>query len=241
MQFDNPLQQAFLVRRYKRFLADVYHPDWPEHNQPDDPLTVHCPNTGAMTGCAEPGMRVWLSDSGNPKRKYRYTWELAETAEGHMICVNTQRANTVVGEALKQGLFDGLIDAAELKPEQRYGYDNRRIDWLATTTTGTQIFIEVKSVTLAEATQGYFPDTVSQRASDHLRSLITMREEGHRAVVLYCVLHTAVQQVSAAQHCDPGYAEMTRQAKQKGVEFYALECEISAKGIHPKGLLPRTS
>ncbi len=238
MQFDNPLQQAFLVRRYKRFLADVYHPEWLEHNSPDTPLTVHCPNTGAMTGCAEPGMRVWLSDSNNPKRKYRYTWELAATANDDMICVNTHRANQVVGEALETGLLSELGELAQLRPEQRYGYDNRRIDWLAENVTGQQIFIEVKSVTLATEQQGYFPDTVSQRASDHLRSLITMVEEGHRAVVLYCVLHGAVQQVSAAAHCDPNYAETAQLAKQKGVEFYALECAISADGIKPKGLLP---
>lgn len=238
MQFDNPLQQAFLVRRYKRFLADVYHPEWPEHNSPDDPLTVHCPNTGAMTGCAEPGMPVWLSDSNNPKRKYRYTWELASTADGDMICVNTHRANSVVGEALEQGVLSELGKLKQLRAEQRYGYDNRRIDWLAENVAGQQIFIEVKSVTLAQEQQGYFPDTVSQRASDHLRSLITMVEEGHRAVVLYCVFHGAVQQVSAAEHCDPSYAEMAQLAKQKGVEFYALECMISASGINPKGLLP---
>jgi sugar fermentation stimulation protein A len=238
MQFDNPLQQAFLVRRYKRFLADVYHPDWPEHNHPDRPLTVHCPNTGAMTGCAEPGMRVWLSDSKNPKRKYRYTWELAETAQGHRICVNTQRANTVVGEALQAKRIGELAPIHKLQAEQRYGYDNRRIDWLAQTDTNQQIYIEVKSVTLADAAQGYFPDTVSQRASDHLRSLITMVEEGHRAAVVYCVLHTAVQQVSAAQHCDPKYAETARLAKQKGVEFYALACAIDDKGIMPVSALP---
>lgn len=238
MQFDNPLQQAFLVRRYKRFLADVYHPDWPENNSPDAPLTVHCPNTGAMTGCAEPGMRVWLSDSGNPKRKYRYTWELAETASGAMICVNTHRANTVVGEALAAGVIPQLGSIEQLQAEQRYGYDNRRIDWLATTANGQQIYIEVKSVTLADQQQGYFPDTVSARASEHLRSLMTMVAEGHRAVVLYCVFHDAVQEVSAAAHCDPRYAEVAALAKQKGVEFYALECGISAAGIKPLGTLP---
>lgn len=240
MQFDNPLQQAFLVRRYKRFLADVYHPDWSEHNHPENPLTVHCPNTGAMTGCAEPGMRVWLSDSNNPKRKYQFTWELAETQSGEMICVNTHRANTVVGEALQQGLLKELGQLVKLRAEQRYGYDNRRIDWLAENATGQQIFIEVKSVTLAEAQRGYFPDTVSQRASDHLLSLITMTEEGHRAVVLYCVFHGAVQQVSAAAHCDPDYAATSQLAKQKGVEFYALECALSADEIKPIGLLPVT-
>ncbi|RUO69753.1 DNA/RNA nuclease SfsA [Pseudidiomarina sediminum] len=237
MLFDNPLHEAFLVRRYKRFLADVYHPDWADHNCPENPLTVHCPNTGAMTGCAEPDMRVWLSDSNNPKRKYRYTWELAQTSTGEMICINTQRANQVVGEALQQTLLPGLGSLSELIAEQRYGYDNRRIDWQGITTAQQKIFIEVKSVTLAEGAQGYFPDTVSQRASEHLRSLITMCHEGHRAVVVYCVLHTGVQQVSAAEHCDPKYAMVAAEAAQQGVEFYALRCRITNEGIYPVGEL----
>ncbi|RUO57810.1 DNA/RNA nuclease SfsA [Pseudidiomarina insulisalsae] len=238
MQFDNPLQQAFLVRRYKRFLADVYHPDWPEHSTPEQPLTVHCPNTGAMTGCAEADMKVWLSASENPKRKYRYTWELAQTQAGNRICINTHRANTVVGEALLTGKLAALSDLSALQPEQRYGYDNRRIDWLATDSCGRKVFIEVKSVTLAEGSQGYFPDTVSKRASEHLKSLMTMANEGHRAVVVYCVFHSAVEQVSAADHCDPEYARTAVQARQQGVEFYAVQCAISAEGITVVGELP---
>lgn len=238
MLFDNPLHEAFLVRRYKRFLADVYHPDWPEHNSAAHPLTVHCPNTGAMTGCAEAGMRVWLSDSNNPKRKYRYTWELAETSNGEMICINTQRANTVVGEALQQHLLSGLGPLCELTAEQRYGYDNRRIDWQGIDAQQRAIYIEVKSVTLADGHQGYFPDTVSERAREHLRSLITMCHEGHRAAVVYCVLHSGVQQVRAAEHCDPKYAMVAAEAAQQGVEFYALQCRLSNEGIQPMGELP---
>ncbi len=238
MQFDNPLREAFLVRRYKRFLADVYHPDWPQHNSAASPLTVHCPNTGAMTGCAEPGMRVWLSDSANPKRKYRYTWELAETRLGARLCVNTQRANTVVGEALQAEIISSLGPLTACQAEQRYGYDNRRIDWLATDRQGKQLFIEVKSVTLAEQQQGFFPDTVSKRASEHLHSLMDMSRDGHRAAVVYCVLHSDVTSVRAAEHCDPGYAQLSQQARQAGVEFYALGTDITAQGIEPATELP---
>lgn len=238
MQFDNPLEQAFLLRRYKRFLADVYHPSWPHYSNSEHPLTVHCPNTGAMTGCAEPGMRVWLSDSQNSKRKYRYTWELAETSAGDSICVNTQRANQVVGEALQQQLLPAFRDINEWCAERRYGDDNRRIDWQGTTADGRQCYVEVKSVTLAEGAQGYFPDTVSQRARDHLRNLQAMVAQGQRAAVIYCVLHSGVQVVSAAPHCDPKYAEAAIEAKRQGVEFYALACDISPQGIHPKGELP---
>ncbi|MGQ4277048.1 DNA/RNA nuclease SfsA [Pseudidiomarina sp. E22-M8] len=238
MQFDNPLREAFLVRRYKRFLADVYHPDWPEHPTPEQALTVHCPNTGAMTGCAEASMRVWLSDSSNSKRKYRYTWELAETFSGARICVNTQRANAVVGEALQNALCKAIGPLDNLRAEQRYGYDNRRIDWYGNDAQGRQIFIEVKSVTLAEQQQGYFPDTVSKRASEHLHNLIDMTGDGHRAAVVYCVLHSDVTSVQAAEHCDPAYAALAAEAKQLGVEFYALETDITPQGIYAIGELP---
>lgn len=191
-----------------------------------------------MTGCAEADMRVWLSASANPKRKYRYTWELAETTSGARLCVNTQRANTVVGEALQASLFEAIGPLTELRAEQRYGYDNRRIDWQGMDSAGQRIFVEVKSVTLAEQQQGYFPDTVSKRASEHLHSLIAMRREGHRAAVVYCVLHSDVNRVQAAAHCDPGYAALAAEAKQQGVEFYALQTDITPQGIYAVGELP---
>lgn len=235
MRFSKPLTAAILHQRYKRFLADV------ELITPPQQLTAHCPNTGAMTGCAEPGMRVWLSHSDNRKRKYAYTWELAETASGAMICVNTQRANTVAGEALSTGLIAALGQLQQLKAEVNYGSDKRRIDWTGIDSQQRQVFIEVKSVTLADAEQpqqGWFPDTVSKRASDHLRSLIEMRSQGHRAVVLYVVLHSAITQVAAAAHIDRNYADWVNQAAAAGVEFYALQCAISATEIQPLTVLP---
>ena len=227
MLFHNPLRPAVLLKRYKRFLADVQLPD-------GEVITIHCPNTGAMTGCAEPGMTIWMSNSGNSKRKYRYTWELAQTAAGDMICVNTQRANQVAGEALATGLlgpFNNLI------AEQKYGYDNRRIDWLGTDCNGLTTYIEVKSVTLAERHQGFFPDTVSERARQHLASLQTMAAEGNRAMVLYVVLHTAIESVSAAHHIDKSYAQACAEAKRSGVEFHALKCDISTSQIQPSALI----
>ena len=143
MQFHKTLLPAVLIKRYKRFLADVELPN-------GDIITVHCPNTGAMTGCAEPGMRVWLSEYPNPKRKYPYTWELAETAAGHLICVNAQRANQVAGEALQQQVISQLVPLTQLTAERKYGYDNRRIDWFGLDADERETYIEVKSVTLAE-------------------------------------------------------------------------------------------
>lgn len=235
MRFSKPLTAAILHQRYKRFLADVELID--THQQ----LTAHCPNTGAMTGCAEPGMRVWLSHSDNPKRKYAYTWELAETGSGAIICVNTQRANSVAGAALAAGLITDLGALQQLKAEVKYGSDNRRIDWTGLDAQQRQVFVEVKSVTLADAAQpqqGWFPDTVSKRASEHLRSLIEMRQQQHRAVVLYVVLHSAITSVAAAAHIDANYANWVNQAAAAGVEFYALKCAISATEIQPLTVLP---
>lgn len=233
MKFIKPLIGARLEKRYKRFLADV------KLEQDGTELTAHCPNTGAMTGCAEPGMRVWLSDSNNPKRKYRYTWELAETASGDRICVHTQRANTVAGEALQQGLIPAYADVKEWRAEVKYGSDNRRIDWVGEDAQGRSVYIEVKSVTLAEsAGQGFFPDTTSVRATQHLHSLIEMTSAGHRAGVLYVVLHSGIERVSAAAHIDAKYAETVSLARKQGVQFHALKCAISQHGIDPVGELP---
>ena len=235
MRFSKPLTAAILHQRYKRFLADV------ELIHGQQQLTAHCPNTGAMTGCAEPGMRVWLSYSDDRKRKYAYTWELAETADGAMICVNTQRANRVAGEALATGLIAELDELQQLKAEVNYGTDRRRIDWLGIDAQQRQVYIEVKSVTLVDrvnSAQGWFPDTVSQRASDHLRSLISMREQGHRAVVLYVALHSAIEQIAAAAHIDATYADWVNRAAAAGVEFYALKCAISPTEIQPLTVLP---
>ncbi|KFZ30354.1 hypothetical protein IDSA_09810 [Pseudidiomarina salinarum] len=233
MRFHNPLQPARLQQRYKRFLADVDFPD-----APTAPLTIHCPNTGAMTGCAEPGIRVWMSDSDNPKRKYRYTWELAETSNGETICVNTQRANTVAGEALQSGLISEIGPLRELKAEVGYGYDKRRIDWFGLDQQQRETYIEVKSVTLATGAQGFFPDTVSVRARQHLLSLIDMVNEGHRGIVLYVVFHTGIKQVAAAAHIDPVYAQTCALATAAGVEFYALHCRITPQAIEAIGSLP---
>lgn len=227
MQFLNPLRQAVLIKRYKRFLADVQLPD-------GEVITIHCPNTGAMTGCAEPGMTIWMSDSANPKRKYRYTWELAQTPTGDIICVNTHRANTIAGELLANGLIEPFT---ALRAEQKYGYDNRRIDWLACDANNRTTYIEVKSVTLAEQQQGFFPDTVSERASQHLASLQTMVAEGQRAIVLYVVLHSAIDNVRAADHIDSNYAKACEQAQKMGVEFIAVKCDISPEHITPRTII----
>ena len=231
MQFQPELKPAILLRRYKRFLADIETPAG-EH------LTIHCPNTGAMTGCAEPGFRVWYSTSVSPKRKYPHTWELSETTDGEFIVVNTQRANEVARSAVARRLIPSFAGYRECLREVRYGQERSRIDLLLRGhPVSADCYVEVKSVTLARAQQGYFPDAVTLRGQKHLRELITMVEAGHRAAILFVVGHTGIQSVKPAQHIDPAYAKLCMIAKHVGVEFLGLSMSITPHGWSAGSLL----
>ncbi|MEF1184700.1 DNA/RNA nuclease SfsA, partial [Vibrio sinaloensis] len=180
MKFEPVLEPATLIQRYKRFLADITLPDGSER-------TIHCANTGAMTGCATPGNAVWYSTSDNPKRKYPNSWELTETAQGHRICINTARANQLAVEAIQSGTIGELQGYDQLQTEVKYGNENSRIDILLNSENKPKCYIEVKSVTLLDeklAGQGYFPDAVTTRGQKHLRELSEMAQSGHRAVLL---------------------------------------------------------
>lgn len=224
MQFNKPLKHGVLRKRYKRFLADIDFGD-------GHITTVHCPNTGAMTGCAEPGYEVYCSDSENPKRKYRYTWELSLTQDKDWIVVNTQRANALAGEALRNGFIEPLKNIREWVAEQKYGEQNSRIDWLGKSDDSPLCFVEVKSVTLNEGGHGFFPDAVSVRAHKHVQELMQMRQQGHRAVLLFMVMHRGINDVAPAQHIDPKYAQLCIEAADAGVEFYAVKTHISDAAI----------
>ncbi|HBR7308871.1 TPA: DNA/RNA nuclease SfsA [Klebsiella aerogenes] len=222
MLFTPPLQSATLIKRYKRFLADVVTPEGQE-------LTLHCPNTGAMTGCAAPGDTVWYSTSDNPKRKYAHTWELTETQQGTVICVNTLRANTLAKEAVLAGNIPELAGYNILKSEVKYGEENSRIDLMLQAEGRRNCYIEVKSVTLAEKEYGYFPDAVTARGQKHLRELMSVAAAGHRAVILFAVLHSAIDRFSPAHHIDAKYAQLLIEAQEKGVEILAWKAELSTK------------
>nr|WP_204796342.1 DNA/RNA nuclease SfsA [Oceanisphaera litoralis] len=232
-----------LVRRYKRFLADViYQGASPEQGtSPEAPLTIHCPNTGKMTGCAEPGWTVYFSTSDNPKRKYVHTWELVENRRGDFICVNTGRANQLVAEALARKRIPPLAQYADIRAEVRYGNEGSRIDFLLSGGLEPDCYVEVKSVTLldeGEAGRGYFPDTESLRAQKHVRELIDCVNNGHRAVLLFCVLHTGIERVSPASHLDPAYGALVAEALAAGVECLAWRAEISPDGMQLVQPLP---
>ena len=225
----NHLTKGRLLRRYKRFLADVQLGN-------GETVTVHCPNTGSMKNCVEAGAEVWLSRSDNPKRKYALTWELIKTGAGHYIGINTGRANHLVEHAVCTGRVEPLSGYAAVRREVRYGRENSRIDLLLEGhPKAADCYVEVKSVTLLEEPVsrglGYFPDSVSERGAKHLRELMDVVETGKRAVLFFCVQHTGIREVRPADHIDTRYGELLRQAADAGVELLAYKVRKSPGGL----------
>lgn len=231
MEFTPALQSATLIKRYKRFLADVITPA-------GEQLTLHCPNTGAMTGCATPGDTVWYSTSASATRKYPHTWELTQTQNGDVICVNTLRANLVVKEAIGNNLINQLTGYKEIRSEVKYGSERSRIDFMLQADERVNCYIEVKSVTLAEQNNGFFPDAVTVRGQKHLRELMSVARGGERAVLLFAVLHSAIENVAAARHIDKQYAQLLHEAAQQGVEVMAWKARVDPTEIRLISPLP---
>ncbi|MGL5288908.1 MAG: DNA/RNA nuclease SfsA [Aeromonas sp.] len=235
MKFDPPLQSGLLISRYKRFLADVELDN-------GEVITVHCANTGAMTGCAEPGTLVWYSTSDNPKRKLPCSWEIAQSPAGHFICVNTARANQIARELIEQGAIAPLAGYEQLRTEVKYGEENSRIDLLLEDAKKGLCYIEVKSVTLlderAGAGMGYFPDAVTARGAKHLRELMAMKAAGHRAVLLFMVLHSGITQMRVAAHIDRQYSLLIEQSMAAGVEILCYRPHVRVHGLVAQGFIP---
>jgi sugar fermentation stimulation protein A len=237
-----PLRRAILNRRYKRFLADV-------ELAGGELLTIHCPNTGTMKNCAEPGFTVWYSRATRTTRKYAHTWELSGNREGQLIGVNTTLANRLIREAIAGDRIPSLAGYRSLRSEVKYGREASRIDLLLSEGSAPgargrerRCFVEVKSVTLLEepaaAGIGYFPDAVSTRAAKHLRELIGVVREGERAVLCFCVQHTGIREVRPADHIDGEYGERLREAIAEGVEVIAYGTLITPDEIIVTDALP---
>ena len=220
------LYPAQLVRRYKRFLTDIVLPN-------GEMTTVHCPNTGSMKNCIQPDSPCWYSMSNNLARKYPFTLEVVTTPSGHLAGINTSRANSLVECAIRNGVIAELQGYSSLKREVVYGSEKSRIDFLLTredqqASDILHCYVEVKNVTLMEAEgQGLFPDAVSERGTKHLRELMQMVKEGHRAVLLFCVQHTGIEWVEPADLIDPLYGKTLRQAIAAGVEVMAYRAVIN--------------
>lgn len=222
MEFDS-LIRGKLLRRYKRFLADVELPD-------GRTITAHCPNTGAMTGCMPQGADVWLSVSESKTRKYPHTWELVDTPQG-MACIHSARANTVVREGFEAGKVNGFERYPDLQSEVKYG-ENSRADLLLTGAAGRRVFVEVKCVTLCRNDGwGAFPDAVSERGRKHIRELQAIRDGYTRAVLFFCVFHSGVQRVCAAGDIDPRYRDALAEAMDDGLEVLAYATDVTTRGL----------
>ena len=227
MKYDEALVSGRLLRRYKRFLADIRLDDGQE-------VTAHCPNTGSMKHCADADSRVWLWDSHNPKRKYQLSWEWVEVDGQFRACVNTARANQLVEEALKDGVISELAGDYDIRREPKVA--DGRLDFLlsAQQKGDADIYVEVKSVTLlSEETAGLgtFPDAVTERGLKHLRRLQALKEEGYRAVLLFCVPHEGIERVQAAADIDPKYAAALAEVASAGVEVLAYRVTFSEWGM----------
>lgn len=231
MKFAPPLQQATLLRRYKRFLADVELAD-------GSTVTLHCPNTGSMKNCLAPGAPCWFSWSDNPRRKYPGTWEIATTPAGDRAGINTGRANALVAEAIATGVVAELQGYTAVRTEVKYGHENSRIDLLLSRGE-SRCYVEVKNCTLLEEDgMGYFPDSVSVRGTKHLRELMAVVAAGQRAVLFFCVQHSGIARVAAAAHIDPVYARTLAEAVAAGVEVMAYRAELAAAEIVLREALP---
>ncbi|PCM43092.1 DNA/RNA nuclease SfsA [Marinobacter sp. ANT_B65] len=229
MKFPQPLIEGRLIRRYKRFLADVRLPDGTE-------VTAHCPNTGSMLGCQPPDGRVWLSISDNPARKLPYTWELVETSPGILACINTARPNAQAREAIETGRISELTGYSHCRPEVKYGEEKSRIDLLLSGhETEPDAWVEVKNVTLEENGQGFFPDAVTTRGQKHLRELMAQVALGDRAVLFFVVNHTGIETVRPADHIDQQYGQLLRQACDAGVEVIAYRANLANADGSPSG------
>lgn len=227
MKYASPLVRGRLIKRYKRFLADVKLDD-------GTMITCTCPNTGSTLGLTEPGSIVWLSESDSPTRKYRHTWEMIENDAGAgqtLVGINTHLPNKLVTEAIEAGKISPLKGYQSLKREQKYGA-NSRIDILLDDDDRGRAYVEIKNVHLMrEAGLAEFPDSVTERGAKHLAELSEMVRGGHRAVMLYLVQRADANSFNLASDIDPNYAAAFKLAKAAGVEALAYRCQLSPEEI----------
>lgn len=222
MIFETPLISGTLIKRYKRFLADVLLLD-------GTIVTAHCANSGAMLGLTSPGIRVWLSPQFKPERTLKYSWELAEVDWG-IVGVNTSHPNTIAEEAIKDGTITELQGYAELKREVKYG-TNSRIDILLTGNGRETCYVEVKNVHLLREGIVSFPDSVTARGKKHLEELSLIVQNGGRAVMLYIIQRNDSKKFNIARDIDPAYFDAYLKATKAGVEVLAYTCKITPEEI----------
>ena len=231
MRFKGPLTRGKLIKRYKRFLADVLL-------DTGETVTAACPNTGSMLGLTDAGNSVWLSRSESLTRKYPHTWELVEIPDIGLVGINTGQPNHIVTEAITQGKIAGLEGYATLRNEVKYG-QNSRIDILLEDAALPPCYVEIKNVHffrkpgLAE-----FPDCVTERGTKHLSELSNMVKAGARAVMVYLIQSQNPSRFGLADDKDRTYFNEFRKAREAGVEALALTCNVSTSEITVDRAIP---
>ncbi len=227
MKFTAPLLRGRLVKRYKRFLADVVLDS-------GETVTTTCPNTGSMIGLLTPGAVVWLSESDSPTRKYKHTWELVEAQFGEhreVVGINTNHPNKLVTEAIEAGRIKELKGYDNLRREVKYGR-NSRIDILLEDETKAPCYVEIKNVHMMRTLgRAEFPDSVTERGAKHLAEMSDMVAAGHRAVMLYLIQMSSPTSFELARDIDPTYAQAFEKARAAGVEAIAYRCRVTPEEI----------
>ncbi|GHF61258.1 DNA/RNA nuclease SfsA [Seohaeicola zhoushanensis] len=231
MRFETPLVPARLIRRYKRFLADCTLEDGRQ-------ITAHCANPGSMMGLAEPGMKVWLEPNDDPKKKLKFGLRLVDHENGHFTGIDTSVPNRALRAALEQGRVPGLDGYETVRAEVAYGAGSR-VDFLLTSPSRPQAWVEVKSVTLCrQPGLAEFPDSVTARGTKHLGELAEMAKQGDRAVMLYLIQRTDCDRFTLAADIDAAYARAFAEARAAGVEAIALTTAITPEGIELAAPVP---
>ncbi len=223
MRFPLPLKRATLVRRYKRFLSDHLLED-------GSIVTAHCANPGAMTGIAEEGMTTWLQESGDPRRKLKWSWELV-CADGGLVGCHTGKPNGLVEEAIGNGVITELAGYETIRREVAYG-SHSRVDFLLQDPSRPDCYVEVKNCHLhRNAALAEFPDSVTKRGARHMDELASMVEAGNRAVVVWCVQRMDCEAFAIAGDIDPGFNAAAASAVMQGVETFAYSCRLTTDEI----------
>jgi sugar fermentation stimulation protein A len=234
MHFSAELIPATLVKRYKRFLADVVLPS-------GETVTVHCANPGSMIGLNVPGARVWLSKSANAKRKLVHSWELIEVDFGggaELVGINTGHPNALAAEAIAAGRVAELAGYATARREVKYGKGSR-VDFLLEAPGRQPCYVEIKNVHLMRRPGlAEFPDAVTKRGTKHLAELADMVAAGSRSVMLYLVQIGSAERFALARDIDPAYGRAFDAARAAGVEAIAYRCRISCGGIEVTDPIP---
>lgn len=227
MRFPTPLLRGTLIRRYKRFLADVKLDD-------GRLITAVCPNTGSMMGLTAPGSTAWLSESDVPTRKYRFNWEMVEADLGKgpaLVGINTALPNKLVAEAIAGAWVKALAGYPSVRREVKYG-KNSRIDLLLECAEKGKCYVEIKNVHLSRKHGlAEFPDSVTERGTKHLAEMSDMVREGHRAVMVYLIQRGEARKLKFARDVDPNYGAAYDAAVAAGVEAIALRCKLSTEEI----------